>query len=248
MQHKGNNTHLIIPDSHAMPSKHNGRYELLGRLIYDLRPDVVVDIGDSADMESLCTYDKGKTGYESRRYLADCDAYKDAMERLWHPYRKHKRKMPLRVKTRGNHEQRIIKAGEYAGVMSGTFGIEDLEEHRYNDIVKPFLVPTMIDGVTYNHYCPTPIMNKPVGGTSPARAILKQEHRSMTTGHSHLRDFFEERGLLSLVVGCYVDYWADYAGPANNNWWAGVVLKTHVENGYYDHRWISYNAIQKEYA
>ena len=52
--------HLVIPDSHAMPTHNNDRYEWLGKFIFDIRPDVVIDIGDSADMESLCSWDKDK--------------------------------------------------------------------------------------------------------------------------------------------------------------------------------------------
>ena len=131
--------HLVIPDSHSTPSHNNDRYEWLGKFIFDIRPDVVIDIGDSADMESLCSWDKDKRGYDSRSYIDDINAYKDAMEKMWHPYKRNKKKLPHRIKTRGNHEDRINKAVSLAGVMTGTFSIKDLEEDRYNDIVSDFL-------------------------------------------------------------------------------------------------------------
>ena len=54
---------LVVPDSHATPGVPNHRYEWLGRLANDQGVDVVVDIGDWFDMNSLNAYDKpGKSG------------------------------------------------------------------------------------------------------------------------------------------------------------------------------------------
>ena len=50
--------HLIIGDSHAHPDFNNERFTWLGKLIHDSRPDVVVNIGDMADMASLCAHSK----------------------------------------------------------------------------------------------------------------------------------------------------------------------------------------------
>ena len=241
-------SHLVIPDSHASPDQNNDRFEWLGKLIYDLRPDVVIDIGDSADMDSLCSYDKGTKGYENRRYTKDCEAYQDAMEKLWHPYRLHKKGLPQRVKTRGNHENRISKAESYAGIMEGTFGISDLKENDFNDLVYPFLEPVQLSGIWYNHYCPTPLMGTALSSVNLARAIIKQEHRSTTVGHTHNRGFHEERGVQGLVVGCYMDFTPNYAVSTARNWWSGVVLKTNVEQDRYDHEWISLKRIKDAYA
>jgi len=241
--------HIIIPDSHASPEHNNDRFEWLGKFIYAMRPDVVIDIGDSADMNSLCSYDKGTKGFESRRYLADVTAYHDAMEKLWWPYKKHKKGLPRREKRRGNHEHRIETATEYAGVFEGTFGIDDLRELHWNDAVLGYRFSgEAIDGVTYNHVCPSPLLAKPLASVTLARAIIKQEHKSYTVGHTHLRDFAEERGIHSLVVGCYFDQWHDFAGPANENYWRGVVVCDDVANGKYDHSWVSLASIKRVYG
>ena len=240
-------THLIIPDAHAHFEHDNKRFEWLGKLIYDIRPDVVVDIGDSADMPSLCHYDKSHHKFNSRSYRKDCDVYIDAMEKTWHPYKKHKKKLPLRVKTKGNHEFRIEKSLEQETTWRGLYSPADLEEERFNDHVYPHLKEALIDGITYNHYAPTPLMSKPIGGVSPAYKIIKEKHKSYVVGHDHRRFFHEEAGLMSLVVGCYVDYHADFAGVANNNWWRGVVVLRGVENGRFDHEWIGMRRIKEEY-
>jgi hypothetical protein len=60
-------THLVIPDQHAHPDFHNKRADWLGQLIKELRPDVVINIGDAADMPSLSSYDKGTKGFQGRK-------------------------------------------------------------------------------------------------------------------------------------------------------------------------------------
>ena len=50
---------LVIGDPHAHPDYDNKRFTDLGRFIVRTRPDIVVCIGDMADMPSLSMYDKG---------------------------------------------------------------------------------------------------------------------------------------------------------------------------------------------
>ena len=45
-------THLILPDSHAHPDYSNDRYTWIGKLIMDIKPDVLINIGDTADMHT----------------------------------------------------------------------------------------------------------------------------------------------------------------------------------------------------
>ena len=49
---------LVIGDPHAHPDYDNKRFTDLGRFIVKSRPDIVVCIGDMADMPSLSMYDK----------------------------------------------------------------------------------------------------------------------------------------------------------------------------------------------
>ena len=50
---------LVICDPHAHPNYDNKRFTDLGRFIVKTRPDIIVCIGDMADMPSLSMYDKG---------------------------------------------------------------------------------------------------------------------------------------------------------------------------------------------
>ena len=245
-------THLIIPDSHAHPEHNNKRYEWLGHLINDIKPDVVVDIGDWFDMPSLCSYDKGKKSFEGRRYKKDIEAGLDAQERMFSIVKARKRKLPRFIRTLGNHEHRISRAVEMDPILEGTIGLSDLQSREYGWDEIPFLEPCLVDGITYQHYFTSGIMGRPISGERHAQALILRQLTSCTQGHSHLFDYCERtdaggRKIAGCVVGVYQDYHADYAGPANRLWNAGVVVKRGVENGYYDIEHISLKRIKDAY-
>lgn len=245
-------THLVIPDSHAHPDFHNKRYTWLGALIRDLKPDIVVDIGDWWDMSSLCHYDKGTKGFEGRRYKRDIEAGIEAQDRLLSVLRRSKKRLPRFVRTLGNHEHRIVKAIDRDPVLEGTIGLEDLRSADYHWEEYPFLEPVNIDGINYAHFFTTGVMGRPVSGETPARSLILKQLASCTMGHVHTFDYHcrtdtAGRRIHGLVGGVYQDYHADYAGPANKLWRKGVTLKTEVSNGDYNIRWISLEAIKEAY-
>lgn len=242
--------HLIVPDSHAHPDFHNKRYDWLGHLINDVKPDVVVDIGDWFDMASLCSYDRGKKSFEGRRYHRDIAAGIEAQDRVLSIVRKQKKKLPRFVRTLGNHENRISKAVEGDPILEGTIGLSDLQSREYGWEEYPFLVPAEIDGVHYAHFFTSGVMNRPVPN---AKQLLVKKMRSCTMGHSHLFDHAVEAAvdgtkINALICGVYQDYDADYAGPANKMWSRGVIVKRGVENGQYDLEWISMKRLKQEYG
>lgn len=244
-------THLVIPDSHSNPAHNNDRYIWLGHLINDVKPDVVIDIGDWFDMASLSMYDKGKAAFEGRRYRHDINHGIDAQDKLRTVVRSQKRKLPRFVRTLGNHEYRIIRAVERDPILIGTIGLRDLQSAEYGWEEHPFLDPVEIDGVKYCHYFTTGVKNLPVGGNHQAYTLLVKEHASCVMGHTHTRDSCVQRAgakfIQSLVVGCYQDYDAEWAGPANNKWNRGVYLLHDVEDGQFDEQWISLEKIRAEY-
>ena len=50
-------TAVVFTCAHSDPSVPNDRFDWLGNLLYDIRPDYVVDLGDGADLKSLNSYD-----------------------------------------------------------------------------------------------------------------------------------------------------------------------------------------------
>ena len=66
--------HLVIPDSQCKPGAPLDHMRWAGRYILEKKPDVIVDLGDTWDMESMSEWDRGKFQFEGRRYKADIEA------------------------------------------------------------------------------------------------------------------------------------------------------------------------------
>lgn len=249
--------HLVIGDTHAAPGHHNKRAEWLGRLILDEKPDVVVHIGDAADMPSLSSYDKGTKKFEGRTYKADIDAHLDFQDRLWSTVRKQKKALPRTVYCLGNHDQRINKAINLQRELDGLIGLQDLDLDRWYDDIVYYNGTTpgtiAIDGICYAHYIISGSKGLAVSGETHAKSLIMKGLTSCVVGHSHLRDFHNRtdavgRRLCAVVVGCYFDYYHDYAGNANNMWWRGITVLNSVDNGYFDPKFINLEDIKREYS
>jgi hypothetical protein len=222
----------------------------LGELITDLKPDVVVDIGDWFDMPSLCSYDKGTKGFEGRRYKRDIAAGVEAQDRLLAPIRRAKKKLPRFVRCLGNHEARITKAIDRDPVLEGTIGLSDLQSADYNWEEYPFLEVVNIDGVNYSHYFVSGVLGRPVPN---ARQLLLKQLASCTMGHDHRFDYVRQSDVTgrthnALVCGVFVDYDMPYAGQANPIWDRGVCIKRNVEGGNYDLEWVSIKRLKEMYG
>lgn len=251
-------THLIIPDSHAHPDYHNKRYTWLGKLTADIKPDVVIDIGDWEDVPSLCDYDKGKKSFEGRRYKDDVVSAVDARERFEAPLNEAKKKKPKKFALIGNHTNRVNRAISLdAAKLEGVISVDDFQAKDHGWEVVPYEGSTpgviTVDGVSYAHYFISGIMGRGISGTHPGYQLLQKQYTSCVQGHLHVADHCirsNGRGkhIHGLVVGVYQDYDADYAGLANDLWWRGVVVLRNVEDGNFDVQWISMDAIRKEYA
>lgn len=249
--------HLVIPDSHAHPDHNNDRADWLGKLILDIKPDVVINLGDMWDMASMSGYDKGKKSFHGKSYKKDIDAGLEFDERLWSPLRKAKKKRPFRVFIEGNHEFRLKKLLDIQPELEGTVGFNDLDlGHNYDRVVEyeggtPGIIE--VDGIHYAHYFVSGVMGRPIGGEHPAYSLLTKQFTSCTCGHIHTTDYavrtvVHGKRLHGLVAGVYQDYDSSWAGEINKLWYRGVVVKRNVEDGSYDPQWISIEALRKEYS
>lgn len=250
-------THLVIPDPHAHPEHHNERADWLAKLIKDVRPDVVVNLGDAADMPSLSSYDKGKRSFQGRNYRDDIDAHLEFQDRMWSPVKRSKKKLPYSVVFEGNHEHRLKRALDLSPELDGAIGFKDFEfERYYNDVIE-YRGTTpgihVVDNIHYAHFFVSGVMGRPIGGEHPAYSLLTKEFVSCTCGHVHTADYAIRttvggKKINGLVAGVYQDYHSDWAGEVNKLWWRGVVLKHNVEDGNYDPQFISLEALRKEYG
>lgn len=245
--------HLVIGDAHAKANQDLSRFTRLGRFAAEHRPDVIVNIGDWADMEALSLYDKGKKSFEGRKYVADIAAANEAL-RLFH-VELPKGYKPHLISIVGNHEHRISRAVDDAREFEGLIAYSDLDFERRGWEVTPFLVPKIVDGVAYCHYFNSGNTSRPISGEYSAANHVKKLFTSAVSGHSHLLDYARRvdttsgRTIHGLVAGCYFDETENYAGPQGNKLWArGLCLLNDVQNGEFDFEWWSMRRIIARYS
>jgi len=254
-------THLVFTCAHVQPDVSNRRFKLLGELIYDIRPDVVVDLGDFDDMKSLNSYDTRKPeALVAQSYEADIQAGQEAREMVWRKFKKNKKRLPHRVGFEGNHEHRIKKVIEADPRLEGpkygvSFGHLQTkywydEYHEYENNA-PAIAD--VDGISYAHYFSSGNFGSATSGTHHAYRLLQNRNHSSTCGHSHKRSLYfkdgaHPNGIIGLVAGCFKGAPEGWAGQANNEWWSGVVIKREVSNGVYEPQWISLKSLEREYG
>lgn len=252
-------THLIIPDVQAKPGNDFKFLEKIGKYIIDKKPDVIVNIGDFADMPSLSSYDYGTKSFEGRRYVKDVEACREAMDALLSPLKefnakakrnKEKLYKPRLVLTLGNHENRINKAVNNDPKMEGMLSIDDLGYEQAGWEVYPFLDVVVIDGVAYSHYFQTGVLGRPA---TTASALLAKKHMSCVQGHQQgkqIASAFRADGeqITCIIAGSCYEHNEDYMGPQGNKHWRGIVVLHEVNNGSFDEMFVSLNYLNKKYA
>lgn len=254
---------LIIPDYHAHPDYDNDRAEVVGKAIVRYRPDVVVCLGDFADMPSLSSYDRGTKGFEGRRYQRDVKATRDALSRLHAPLNRHNgvrrrfRKAqykPRLVMCLGNHEDRISRAANSQPELDGTLSLDDLGYKDYGWEVHDFKSPATIEGISFNHYFASGVAGRPISGENVAATLIRKLHQSAVVGHNHVLDYAERsrpdrRKVFALSAGClsHPDYREDWCSASEHMWWRGLVVLNGASDGYYrSARFITLEELEEE--
>jgi len=252
-------THLIIPDQHAHPDYNNDRADWIGKLMLDVKPDVVINMGDAADMASLSHFDKGLASFHGNTYSRDIESHLEFQERMWRKPKAAKKRLPWRVILEGNHEHRIKRVLDQEPQLGGSFGLSfrDLDwESYYNEIIPykggyPDYIE--IDGVSYAHFFISGVMGRPIGGDHHAATLIAKNYTSCTAAHSHTVDWAVRtktngEKIMGAVVGVYQDYKSPWAGLVNDLWWSGVVVKREVQNGVYNPQFIGIDQLRREYS
>lgn len=248
-------SHLVLPDCQVRPGVPTQHLTWIGKYIAEKQPDVIVCIGDFADMPSLSSYDKGRKSFEGRRYRKDIDAARRGMELLVSQFAGRRTYNPRMVLTLGNHEQRINRAVESASELEGTISTDDLEYAQFGWDSHEFLKVVTIDGIAYSHFFPRAGSGKVVqtrNGAPNAKAQLVREGRSCTSGHAQGIDIaclpLSGRLQWGLIAGsCYL-HKEDYLGPQGNNHWRGVVLKNGVKRGSYSPILVDLDYLKERYG
>ncbi|MCR4308349.1 MAG: hypothetical protein NUV80_07410 [Candidatus Berkelbacteria bacterium] len=251
--------HLVIPDCQVKSGVDTEYLRDIGRYIVEKKPDVIICIGDFADMPSLSSYDQGKKSFEGRRYKDDIMAAREGMEKLLGPVwefnerakrNKERQYNPRKILTLGNHENRIDRAIDSDPKLDGTIGIGDLGYSQYGFEVYPYLEPVIVDGIAYAHYFTSGAMGRAVPN---ARQLALKKHMSCTMGHVQNWELHREvradgTALLALFAGSCYTHNEDYLGPQGNHYDRGIWMKHEVDGGSYHPLYVSLSYLKRKYA
>lgn len=250
---------FVLPDVQAKPGHDFSYLMRAGQYVVDKQPDVIVCIGDFADMPSLSSYDKGKRAFEGRRYKRDIEASHEAMSAFLTPMtdhnakaRKNKERLyrPSMVLTLGNHEARIDRATNEDAMLSGILSIDDLQYKDFGWEVVPFLEVVVIEGVAFSHYFVTGVAGRP---SSSAAAQLRKTNMSCFAGHKQGKEIaYATRAdgstITSIICGSFYEHQEDYLNPQGNKHWRGAFMLNEVHDGAFDEMPLSLAYLNQKYA
>lgn len=250
---------LVVPDCQVKEGVDISHLACLGNYAVEKKPDVIVCLGDFADMESLSSYDVGKKSFEGRRYTKDIHAAKEAMQSFLDPIRseqarlvrnKDKQWNPRMVLTLGNHENRIDRAINNDSKLEGLISVKDLGYEEFGWEVYPFLSPVCIEGVVFCHYFTSGIMGRPVVSAS---ALIAKKHQSCIAGHQQGRlvaygSKADGSTITSMIIGSFYSHEEDYLGAQGNKHWRGCAMLHRVNEGSFDEMFISIDYLKERYA
>jgi hypothetical protein len=245
---------LVLPDVQAKPGVDFSYLRRIGQYMLEKRPDIVVCIGDFADMPSLSSYDKGKKSFEGRRYKRDIEAAQFAMQAFLGPMEEHNKtaKRPFKprmVLTLGNHEERILRACNDDPKLEGMLSIKDLAYEEYGWEVIPFLEVIVIEGVAFSHYFTTGVMGRPAGS---AQAQLRKCGMSCFAGHQQGKQIAyanraDGRTITSIISGSCYEHTETYMGPQGNQHWRGFWVLHDTRDGAFDEMPVSLSFVNERY-
>lgn len=248
--------HLIIPDAHVKEGVPTDHLEWAGRYAADKKPDVIICLGDFADMPSLSVYDVGKKCFEGRTYARDIEVAKNAMSRLLNPIRSagilrgSQKYSPKLVLTLGNHEEgRINRAIQSDRKLEKLISIDDLGYSKVGWDVVPYLQVRTIHGISYSHYFTSGVLDRPV---TSARALLTKRHCSAVMGHVQRRDIAYDytatgKQITAIFAGTFYQHDEDYMSPQGNKHWRGIWMLHNVCDGEFDECPIPLEYLKQKY-
>lgn len=242
----------LLPDAQVAPGRPIEHLAAYGRYIAGKQPDVIVCIGDFADLPSLSTHDEpGSIHAEGRRYADDLASVHTAMTAFMIPIRKVKGYNPKLVMTLGNHEDRIDRAiARDPQRLDGKIGMADLRYEQFGWTVVPFLQPVEIGGVLFCHYFPAGVMGRAL---TTAGGIIRKYHQSAIAGHLQGRDIAygkraDGTAITAIISGSFYQHDEHYLTPLANSHWRGAWFLHEVIDGQFDEMALSLGYLLRTYS
>ena len=230
---------LVISDSHINPDNVYDSVYLwyrLGKYCVRTKPDVIVHLGDVADLSSQAWKIAARGPYtleqEAKSAQTCLDAFEDAIKEYNRERRRMKKKLyrPLKCLTLGNHD-----------IRNGVTVIDDIFTDANWDVVD-YLQPLHLCGITFCH-CMCKGLSDVMCTT--AQELVENWGSDIVVGHGHHKDFYESysmaihRPITALKCPAFTlgDY--DWAVQTQYKWNRGF---TEIETGVFD----SFNFIWKD--
>jgi len=248
----------VIPDCQVKPGIDLSHLTHVGKYLAELKPDIIVNLGDFADMSSLSSYDTGKKCFEGRTYAADVEAVRFGMSLLMAPIRKEQDRLakrdevwkPRLTMLLGNHEDRIDRAINTDRKLDGTVSTKHLGYAEAGWKVHPFLEVVVIEGIAFSHYFTSGIMGRPI---CSAAALLTKKHMSCIAGHQQGRQIAyatsaDGREMTAIIAGSCYNHEEAYLGPQGNHHFRGMYILNDVRNGSFDEMSISLSYLKRKYG
>lgn len=173
-------------DSPLIPDK--SRFRHLGLLASELKPDFIVDLGDSLDLDSLSAHAiPGSVDDRARpQFLTEIESLEEA-------YGEFDATAPSadevpRYRTKGNHEYR---ADRFEAVNPASMGVYTLPLSqvfaRYGWTERQYREWLFIEGVGFTH-SPINNMGREVGGVNANQTVAREATFSVVWSHTHKRE------------------------------------------------------------
>lgn len=170
-------------DSPAIADK--TRFRNAGRLASELKPDLIVDLGDSLDLDSLSAHDVPGSMSDRLRhgFLQEIESVDEAYG-AFHEAAPPPDAVP-RHRLKGNHEHRADRFEQNNPTTEGVYTIPLSQVFaRYGWVEKQFREWLFIEGVGFTH-APINGIGREVAGKFPDQTVSQESTFSVVWSHTH---------------------------------------------------------------
>ena len=239
----------FYPDAHTYPGHDKRPVKAISRWFAEQQVDLVVNIGDFADMGSCSGFDKGKRAIEGKRVIEDLDYTREMLDLFQRNQYGHECDKLI---TEGNHCHRLHRLENDQPEMAGMFGDDPWGYDEAGYFVYPYMDIVRVNGLSFSHAFvnSSSLMGSIQGGSADIR--MKNVGFPHVAGHQHgplvhgQRLLGDGSTLSTLIIGCAHTETHGYWGKGRDVYRGAAILRN-VWDGAYDPDIRSLTNLMKEY-